>query len=288
MRKTLSVAALVALLAAAAPVLADPPALIGAELDVPGNPQVNLTVPAAAIDHSPAIVPLGTAVDPATGKVVEGIAFIHYKTTPSRANAKSPKAGGTNCYSYLANGAKWKIVEPWVMNGSNAEGLDPNTLFGLQSSALDKWEDAADGVVGNSAGDEIFGAGTATTSALSADTAAPDRQNEVSFGDVSATGAIAVTIVWGIFSGPPQGRELVEWDQTYDQVDFNWSAGSSGVAGKMDFDNIATHEDGHSAGMGHPDNSCADETMYRFSTNAETKKRDLNAGDIAGVNNLYP
>ena len=55
----------------------------------------------------------------------------------------------------------------------------------------------------------------------------------------------------------------------------------------MDFENIATHELGHSVGMGHPADECTEETMYRFASEGETKKRDLNAGDIAGVNQLY-
>jgi hypothetical protein len=34
-------------------------------------------------------------------------------------------------------------------------------------------------------------------------------------------------------------------------------------------------------------NTCVDETMYGYSAAAETQKRDLNAGDITGVNSLY-
>ena len=50
---------------------------------------------------------------------------------------------------------------------------------------------------------------------------------------------------------------------------------------------MAAHEFGHSAGMDHPDDSCTEETMYAFSDEGETKKRTLNAGDIAGINKLY-
>ena len=55
----------------------------------------------------------------------------------------------------------------------------------------------------------------------------------------------------------------------------------------MDFENIAQHELGHSIGMGHPSDSCTEETMYRFAETGETKKQTLEAGDIAGVNDLY-
>jgi hypothetical protein len=71
----------------------------------------------------------------------------------------------------------------------------------------------------------------------------------------------------------------------FDDVDFAWS--TTGSAGAMDLQNIATHENGHAAGMGHPGDSCTEETMYRFAGFGETKKRDLNYGDIAGVQALY-
>lgn len=283
MKKAISFSVLLGLLAVL-PVGAQPN-LILAEIAPPGQ---SVKVPQVAIDSSPAIVPLGSAIDPASGKKVEGVMFIHYKKAPTHKPQHGSKGGGgTTCFAYLSNGAKWKTTEPWVMNGANSEGLDSALLFGIEGASLAKWEDAADGIIENSSGVEIFGSGSATSSTLVADTSSPDGQNEVYFGDVSELNVIAVTIVWGIFAGPPSGRELVEWDQVYDQVDFDWSAGASGVSGKMDFDNIAIHENGHSAGMGHPSDSCAEETMYRFSSTAETKKRDLNAGDIAGINGLY-
>lgn len=77
----------------------------------------------------------------------------------------------------------------------------------------------------------------------------------------------------------------MEWDQVYDDVDFDWS--DNGEAGKMDFEEIATHELGHAVGLGHPEDSCTEETMYRYASLGETKKRDLNTGDIAGIATLY-
>lgn len=271
---------------AASQVFAVPPSFVPMGLTTPGT-SGTLVLPAPA-DNAPVldVLPLGSALDPGSGKVVEGYAFIHFDKKPAKPGDKPGKGGGgSSCYAYLANGTKWKAAESWVMNTSNARGLNGTSLFDTQAVALTKWEDAADGTVDNVSGYNIFGVGSATSSALIADTSSPDNQNEVYFADISSSGAIAVTIVWGIFAGPPQGRELVEWDQVYDDVDYNWSL--TGEVGKMDFDNIATHEDGHSAGMDHPDDSCINETMYRFSQNGETKKRDLNTGDIAGINQLY-
>lgn len=287
MKKIAFIGIILSLFFAASSVFAAPPSFVPMQLTTPGT-SGTLVLPAPA-DNAPVldVLPLGTALDPGSGKVVEGYAFIHYDKRDAKPGNKPGKggSGGSACYAYLANGAKWKTAESWLMNTTNANSLDGTGLFDTQVAALAKWEDAADGTVGSGSGYNIFGGGSATSTALFADTSSPDNQNEVYFGNISSSGAIAVTIVWGIFAGPPSGRELVEWDQVYDDVDYNWSL--TGEAGKMDFDNIASHEDGHSAGMDHPDDSCTEETMYRFADDSEIKKRTLNAGDIAGVNALY-
>ena len=113
-----------------------------------------------------------------------------------------------------------------------------------------------------------------------------DGKNEVYFGSISEPGAIAITIVWGYFRGPPGARELVEWDMVFDQQDFSWS--SNGDANRMDFENIATHELGHAAGLDDLyTGECAEQTMYGYAAEGETKKRTLEAGDIAGISELY-
>lgn len=248
-----------------------------ATLSTPGTER-SLTLPAAA-DRAP-VISLGEAIDPGTGQAVEGYAFVHYRDQEARGGnpAKPPKGGGAVCYSFLASGAKWKTVEPWVVNPVNGEGLDESFVVSNLVADIAKWESAAEGV-------DILGVGSQTGDVLVADTVAPDDVNEVYFGDIDSPGAIAVTIVWGIFGGRPSERKLVEWDQVYDQVDYNWSG--AGEAGKMDFENIATHELGHAVGMGHPSDSCIEETMYRFAGFGETKKQTLEQGDIAGVKALY-
>ncbi|MDP3993770.1 MAG: matrixin family metalloprotease [Candidatus Doudnabacteria bacterium] len=258
------------------------PNLSNASLATPET-QRTLLLPAAA-DNSP-VISLGSAVDPQTGLRVEGIAFIHRKNNSAKPGGQNAGATRTSCFSYLAKDAKWKAVEPWLVNPDNTRGLGSDFVFDNLTADIEKWEDAADGLLGNGTGANILGSGFTATTTLSADTAAPDGQNEVYFADVSSAGAIAVTIVWGIFSGPPSGRQLVEWDMVFDDTDYDWSA--SGEAGKMDFENIATHELGHAVGFGHPSDSCVEETMYRYADYGETKKRDLNAGDIAGANKLY-
>ncbi len=256
-------------------------------LSTPGTEKVLHLPEAAANSH---VISLGSAVDSQTGEAVEGYAIIHHRSDDARPDgtgkpAKPPKDEASTCYAYMARGAFWRSVEPWYVNPQNLYGLTDSFVFDNLSSDIAKWEDAADGSVDGVAGADILGDGASTIVTLAADMSSPDGLNEVYFGQIDEPGVIAVTIVWGVFGGPPQSRQLVEWDMVFDQSDFAWSA--TGEPGMMDFENIATHELGHSIGLDHPDSSCALETMYAYASLGETSKRDLNSGDIAGVDGLY-
>ena len=233
-------------------------------------------LPANVVQITNNLYSLGTAFDKKSGQQVEGYAIIHRKD--GAAKSGNAKATATACYKFLAKGAKWKVIEPWLVNPDNTRGLDSNFVFSNLTSDITKWETAATF--------NILGDGAITNATLVADTVRPDNQNEVYFADLSDPNTIAVTIVWGIFGGPTFNRQLVEWDQIYDDATYDWSM--SGEAGKMDFENIATHELGHSVGMDDLYNSsCANETMYGYAAFGETIKRSLNAGDILGIDKLY-
>lgn len=242
-------------------------------------------VPQKAVDNSPAIVPLGAAVDPATGKQVEGVAFIHYKKEPSHKPQHKGSGGAGSCFAYLARGARWKTTEQYVLDSTNSDGLTDGFVASRLESALNAWDDQV--------AFDIFGTRNLAGVVDGADLVAPDNKNEVFFGNISDPGVIAVTIVWGIFAGPPSGRELVEYDMVYNDPDFVWGdAGPTneialGDTSVMDFWGIATHEGGHAGGMSHPSDACTEETEYRFSQEGETKKRTLHAGDIVGIIGLY-
>ncbi len=232
-------------------------------------------LPESALKLGDNLYYLGRAKD-VDGRGVEGYAFVRRRD--GEVKLAKPPRGGPSCYGFLASGAKWKTLESWVVNPLNTSGLDSNFVNDNLSLDISKWESAA--------GKNILGDGSSTNNSLVADTVSPDGVNEVYFADVTDGNAIAVTIVWGYFGGPPQLRELVEWDQVYDDVDYPWSA--VGEAGKMDFGNIATHEIGHSFGMDDIyDSSCLDVTMYGYANYGETKKRDLAQPDITGIQKLY-
>ncbi|USN55340.1 MAG: hypothetical protein H6765_01755 [Candidatus Peribacteria bacterium] len=56
----------------------------------------------------------------------------------------------------------------------------------------------------------------------------------------------------------------------------------------MDFDSIATHELGHSFGMGDLYQiECTEQTMYGYGSEGEAHSRTLEIGDITGISKLY-
>lgn len=242
---------------------------------------VSATIPAHAVQVSANVWSLGTSIDPEHGDVVEGYMIVHPKMGNGKPSGKPGGGGaaGSACYTFLASGAKWKgTPEPWVVNPANTYGIPPESIYAILSNGITKWEAAAAW--------DILGDGAISVDTLVADETSMDGKNEVYF-DQLDSGTIGVTIVWGIFGGPTRNRELREWDQVYNTY-YEWSASAAGEAGKMDFDNIATHELGHSVGLGDLYNSaCSLETMYGYGTEGETGKRDLNTGDIAGISALY-
>jgi len=261
--------------------------------------KASFVLPAHAVEVAPGVFYLGKAID--KGRVVEGYAmFVKPGTVcgdgvcdPGENVNKCPAdcAGGedpeepdaSSCYTFLAKGAKWKTVETYIVNTTNTRGLNSTFITSNLATNIDKWEDAVEENF-EILGDEVTG------DVDGADTVSPDNKNEVYFADVEYQGAIAVAIIWGIFGGPPPFRELVEWDMIFDDVDFDWGVCEEGVncTKKMDFENIATHELGHAVGLGDLYNTeCSEQTMYGYAGYGETKKRDLNDGDIAGIKSLY-
>lgn len=237
----------------------------------------SLLIPAHATLVAPNVYSLGTSFDKSSKQFVEGYMIVR----PYRGSQKptgTPGGGGTtSCYGFIASGAKWKTVEPWMVNTTNEDGLTEASVFSLLDSSVTKWESAAAA--------NILGAGSVTSDALVADETTTDGKNEVYFGSLGNDGTIGVTIVWGIFGGKPQNRQLVEWDQVYNTY-YDWS--DTGLATAMDFESIATHELGHSMGLADLYTSeCSEQTMYGYGSEGETKARTLESGDIAGISALY-
>jgi hypothetical protein len=209
--------------------------------------------------------------------------FVHYRKPPARPEGKGPKSD-SQCYGFLARGVKWNnpAASAFYVDTANSRGLKEKDVLGAIEAAATTWsEETTAGILPT----------CSAASGLEADWDTPDGSNEVLFGDLSdqypGGGVIAVTVVWGIFGGPPSQRGIMEFDMVLDDVNFDWS--TSGASDKMDVQNIVTHELGHAVGLDDMyQSSCSEVTMYGYSTEGETKKCDLEPADIAGLLTLYP
>lgn len=240
----------------------------------------------ASITSKVPFVYLGRGIDSRTDKLVDGYAIIHQDRSKKLAGGKFVKDARKGfrqrrCYDFFAKGAKWKVAENYIvdtyslLSASTTSTLTPEFVRNNIASNITKWESAAgknivaDGYEGIVDGADVY---------------YPDGKNEVYF-DLFDPGTIAVTVIWGVFGGPVRQRMLVEWDQVYNNY-YNWS--SNGEPGKMDFENISTHELGHSIGLADLYNTgCSEQTMYGYADYGETKKRTLEIGDIIGARRLY-
>jgi hypothetical protein len=164
----------------------------------------------------------------------------------------------------------------WDWSGSYSAKVDPDgsglgasgvlSAFGSSGST---WDQATSGA--------IWGGVTQNSNGA----AAGKKDNVNQFGWKNGGGStIAVTYTWS------SGGNAVESDAKYNKQ-YAWSL--SGEANKMDLQNIATHEIGHTYGIDHPTTNAANEclTMYAYADYGETKKRTLGDGDISAIKALY-
>lgn len=258
---------------------------------------ISLIIPAHAVEVAPNVFSLGTSQD-IDGRKVDGFMYIDKKreAKPSTtcgngiceagenankcpADCSSGNTTTSTCFAFIASGARWKTTENYVLDTTNNDNLTSSFVATNVELGINEWD--------SQVSFDIFGPRNTSLSVDGADTQSTDGKNEIFFGSVSDPDTIAVTIVWGIFRGPPFGRELVEYDMIFNEVYKFGDAELAPAPELMDFLNIFTHEQGHSAGLGHPDITCTEETMYAFASFNETKKRTLNDGDIAGIKQLY-
>lgn len=154
----------------------------------------------------------------------------------------------------------------YYVNPTNSYGFSSAAVVNTISASVNTWDSQMSYQVFSYKGTTSRVAGTY------------DGYNVISWGSYSA-GVIAVTMSW------VKGKRVLEVDclmNTY----YGWSL--SGEAGKMDVQNIMTHELGHFCGLADLYND-ADYwlTMYGYSNYAETYKQTLGLGDILGLRAVY-
>lgn len=205
----------------------------------------------------------------------EKITFIHYKD--GNIKPVSPgKPTTTTCYKLL--GVKWLSVPvSYVINPTNSDELSKSFITNAISASTEEWDKYTSR--------ELFNDLYTIDYTANWDDAVPDYRNEYSFGLYPQSNVIAVTIIWGYFSGPKSSRRIIEYDVLFNTY-YPWGDATLDPL-VMDLQNIATHETGHGVGLSDLYNTCVQETMYGYSSEGETSKRDLNTGDIQGLQKIY-
>jgi len=160
----------------------------------------------------------------------------------------------------------WYTTINYWINSKNKYGFSSSAVVNTITASANTWDAQTSFQVFNYKGTTSKNAGRR------------DGYNVVSWGSYQA-GAIAVTYIWY------SGAKIIETDcrmNTY----YKWSL--SGSAGKMDVQNIMTHEFGHWCGLADLYND-ADYwlTMYGYGNYGETYKRTLGRGDINGLVAVY-
>jgi hypothetical protein len=262
-----------------------------AVLPASGSPKAGFELPPEASEVAQGVFFLGSAVH--DGVVVDGYAIAVGDPRARREDAKPPGAGGgrggggsdpaADCYSFIANGAKWVDTEGFEVEVAGSDDLD---LTGVIGGAFQAWEDAA----GNNMVDDDLQPPSGKE--FLADSSSPDDRNEVYADSISDPGVLGYTIVWSTRKRGRTPGEIIEADMVID-TDFNWSENGKRVwtgAGDdepFDLATVVTHEAGHWVGMGHAPttSTCAKQLMYPSVAPRDIKL--LGVGDTAGIKALY-
>jgi len=160
----------------------------------------------------------------------------------------------------------WYITANYWINTKNKYGFSDSVVVTAITASAETWDKETAYAVFSYQGTTGLGAGKR------------DNYNVVAWGAYRA-GVIAVTYIWY------SGSQILETDTRMNTF-YKWSL--SGEAGKMDIQNIMTHEFGHWAGLADL-YSDADYwlTMYGYADYGETYKRTLGLGDILGLQAVY-
>jgi hypothetical protein len=172
--------------------------------------------------------------------------------------------------AYLLSGHYWgRSSVNYYVNPSNSDMSQQAAIATLQAAAAN-WSEQS------TANIHLVYAGTTTGSSLT-----NNGKNEVFFRNTSNGSMAGATYYWWGADG-----KLLDADTLFYDGGFKFFSGSSGCSGGEYLEDIATHEFGHSLGLGHSLLTSA--TMYPALYACSQIWRSLSADDITAVQKAYP
>lgn len=220
--------------------------------------------------HSNWSVPDNSTVITMKGNLVR-VDYIHYAKHVVAVRTVKPTQG------YKLMGVKWLVQENYAINnGSIPASLSEKDAVSDIMLSIQTWDEQTTCSLTTQA--NLFGAAETNSNAVYGNY---DYINVIDFGPLDYANAIAVTSIWYDRST----KSILEYDMRFNTA-FEWS--TSGALGKMDVQNIATHELGHAVGLSDIYNSTFSSlTMYGYADYGEINKQTLELPDIAGLQKMY-
>lgn len=182
--------------------------------------------------------------------------------------------GGEVLYRLNSNGSAD------VTDGSDLAAIDRafRTWSGVSGSALRFRRDADTASTSTLNDDQFAIFWSESGTILDQGTAATDD-------DVSIAGALAVTFVYRVMTGPEAG-EIRDANIAFNGADFSWTTTPLQNAGRYDVESVALHEIGHALGLDH--SAVATASLFPRIGSGRSDARDLSEDDVAGLMALYP
>ena len=191
------------------------------------------------------------------------------------------------CARPIAAGVRWRTSRGFFLNSHNRQGLSADYLERATMRAVERWQCVLGGAQQRLVLGPLLDV-RLTRSGDDMNLGVPDGRSEVGLGTIrDRPGTIALTVLWGIFEGPVEQRELIEFDMIFDESNYVFG-NASAVMGVIDYESTATHEFGHAHGLDDIyEDACSDVTMFGTSARDETHKRTLEMADTDAVLELY-
>lgn len=209
---------------------------------------------------------------------VETIAIVHsIGDSHGMLNTESVNLLSTPCCNFISHGSLWKKPITVLVDTMNGDGMTDAFVFDVIQLATRTWDRAVS--------QPLFADVQRVTFESLPDPTAVDGDNTVFFGVMNKNNVIGAVYIHGIFDGPSEKREIMEFDIVFNEH-LTW--GDVTVNSKVaDLMNSAMEFVGHALGIVHPPDVCTESTMYSITKIGERKKRTLTLDDEICLCTLY-